>query len=118
MGEAESPPTGAIIEAAGLCKYFGTRPAVVDVSFAVGPGECFGLLGPNGAGKTTTIKMISCVATPSAGTLRVLGLPMASANHRTIKARLGIVQQEESLDPDLSGAPGTGAHGLRPGGRA
>ena len=94
--------TTTAIEAVGLWKYFGTRAAVVDVTLAVQPGECFGLLGPNGAGKTTTIKMITCTATPSSGTLRVFGLPVVASNHRVLKARLGIVQQEESLDPDLS----------------
>jgi lipooligosaccharide transport system ATP-binding protein len=59
-------------------------------------------LGPNGAGKTTIIKMVTCLVPPTSGTLRVLGLPMAPENHRAIKARLGVVQQEESLDPDLT----------------
>jgi lipooligosaccharide transport system ATP-binding protein len=92
----------AVVEAHGLCKSYGARPVVRDVSFAVVPGECLGLLGPNGAGKTTTIKMVTCFAPPSGGTLRVFGLPMTTANHCAIKSRLGIVQQEESLDPDLS----------------
>jgi lipooligosaccharide transport system ATP-binding protein len=94
-----APP---VIEARGLWKYFGGRAAVADVTLEVRPGECFGLLGPNGAGKTTTIKMITCLAAPSGGELTVLGLPMIPANHRRLKARLGIVQQDESLDPDLS----------------
>jgi lipooligosaccharide transport system ATP-binding protein len=94
--------TEPVIEAADLCKWFGDRAAVADVRFAVHPGGCFGFLGPNGAGKTTTIKMITCVATPSSGSLRVLGLPVVPSNHRRIKAQLGIVQQEDSLDPDLS----------------
>jgi lipooligosaccharide transport system ATP-binding protein len=92
----------SIIEAERLSKRFGTRVAVAGVSFAVRAGECFGFLGPNGAGKTTTIKMITCVATPSGGDLRVLGLPVTPANHREIKTQLGIVHQEDSLDPDLS----------------
>ena len=91
-----------VIEAERLSKRFGSRVAVAEVSFAVRRGECFGFLGPNGAGKTTTIKMITCVATPSGGTLRVLGLPVTAANHCEIKTRLGIVHQEDSLDPDLS----------------
>src|SRR5262245_1823825 len=93
------PPT---VEAYDLTKRYGTREAVAGVTFAVTPGECLGLLGPNGAGKTTTIKMVTCYAPPSGGTLSVLGFPMAPSHHRAIKARLGIVQQEESLDPDLS----------------
>jgi lipooligosaccharide transport system ATP-binding protein len=92
----------AVVEAAELTKQYGNRLAVNGVAFSVAPGECLGFLGPNGAGKTTTIKMVTCLVPPTSGTLRVLGLPMAPANHRAIKARLGVVQQEESLDPDLT----------------
>ena len=46
------------VEVSHLAKRFGQTEAVVDVSFAVAPGEIFGLLGPNGAGKTTTIRMM------------------------------------------------------------
>src|SRR2546425_11637357 len=91
-----------VVDARGLCKDYGTRRVVTDVSFALGRGECLGLLGPNGAGKTTTIRMVTCFTAPSAGTLAVLGLPAAPANHAAIKAGLGIVQQDESLHPDLS----------------
>src|SRR5204862_367228 len=75
---------------------------VTDVSFALARGECLGLLGPNGAGKTTTIRMVTCFTAPSAGTLAVLGLPTTPTNHAAIKGGLGVVQQDESLDPDLS----------------
>ncbi len=75
---------------------------MTDVSFGLARGECLGLLGPNGAGKTTTIRMVTCFTAPSAGTLAVLGLSTTPANHAAIKGGLGIVQQDESLDPDLS----------------
>ncbi|MFN8544989.1 MAG: ATP-binding cassette domain-containing protein [Candidatus Binatia bacterium] len=91
----------AIVEADGLVKRYGARAAVDGLSFAVAAGECVGLLGPNGAGKTTTIRMVTCYTMPTAGALRVLGLPVIPANHPPIKVRLGIVQQEDSLDPDL-----------------
>ena len=94
--------TSPVVEACGLAKSYGQRQAVVDVSFTLAKGECLGLLGPNGAGKTTTIRMVTCFAAPTTGTLTVTGLPMTLANHSRIKARLGIVQQEESLDPDLT----------------
>ena len=95
-----APP--AVAEARNLRKDYPTRRAVDDVSFTLVGGECLGLLGPNGAGKTTTIKMVTCFSPPTAGALRVFGLPVTVANHAAIKARLGIVQQEESLDPDLT----------------
>ena len=91
-----------VVEAVGLTKQYGSRLAVNAVAFAVAPGECLGFLGPNGAGKTTTIKMVTCLVPPTSGTLRVLGMPMAPEKHRSIKAQLGVVQQEESLDPDLT----------------
>jgi len=91
-----------IVEARGLSKAYGDRRVVSDVTFRVEAGECLGLLGPNGAGKTTTIRMVTCFTAPSAGTLVVLHMPVVPANHAAIKARLGIVQQEESLDPDLT----------------
>jgi len=92
----------AVVEAHDLTKRYGARLAVDRVRFAVESGECVGLLGPNGAGKTTTIKMVTGFSPPTSGTLTVLGRPMTPAHHAEIKARLGIVQQEESLDPDLS----------------
>jgi lipooligosaccharide transport system ATP-binding protein len=91
-----------VVIAEHLAKSYAARRAVDDVSFAVARGECLGLLGPNGAGKTTTIRMVTCYSPPGAGRLAVLGFAMESKNHAAIKARLGIVQQEESLDPDLS----------------
>jgi lipooligosaccharide transport system ATP-binding protein len=93
---------GLVVDARGLAKSYGARRVVDEVSFAVAAGECVGLLGPNGAGKTTTIKMVTCFLPRDAGSLSVVGLPMEPRHHRAIKRRLGIVHQEDSLDPDLS----------------
>ena len=90
-----------IIRARGLTKRFPGLTAVNGIDFSVEAGECFGLLGPNGAGKTSTIKMISCVSPLTAGELIVDGLDVTTSG-REIKARLGVVSQEENLDPDLS----------------
>ena len=94
--------SGPDVETRALWKRFGTRQAVADLSFRVAAGECVGLLGPNGAGKTTTIRMLTGFAVPSAGEVRVLGLPFGPATARRIKAQVGMVSQEDSLDPDLS----------------
>ncbi|MDR7456759.1 MAG: ABC transporter ATP-binding protein [Armatimonadota bacterium] len=99
-------PTGVpapvpVIRARGLEKRYGTLVAVDRVAFEVRPGECFGFLGPNGAGKTTTMKMIYCVLEPSAGELTVLGMDVRREARR-IKARLGVVTQDNTLDSALS----------------
>jgi lipooligosaccharide transport system ATP-binding protein len=90
-----------IIRARGLAKRFGELLAVAGIDFSVREGECFGLLGPNGAGKTSTIRMITCVSPVSAGELLVDGMDVRNRG-RQIKARLGVVPQEENLDPDLT----------------
>ncbi len=90
-----------VIEAKALRKSFGTFVAVDGISFHVLRGECFGMLGPNGAGKTSTIRMIYGFSPVTGGTLKVFGLPI-SQGWRSIKARIGVCQQENTLDPDLS----------------
>jgi lipooligosaccharide transport system ATP-binding protein len=90
-----------VIEAVGLTKTFNGLTAVGGISFAVEPGECFGILGPNGAGKTTTIRMLYGFSPMTGGSLQVLGLPLPE-RLREIKYRIGVCQQENSLDPDLS----------------
>ena len=96
-----SSPSAPLIEARGLLKSFGGRPVVAGIDFDVLPGECVGFLGPNGAGKTTTIHMIACFVRLDAGQLLVFGLEPARAA-RDIKRRLGVLAQEDSLDPDLT----------------
>lgn len=84
-----------------LVKKYGQFTAVDRVSFAVNQGETFGLLGPIGAGKSTIMRMIYCRIPLTSGTLQVTGLDVAT-NPREIKARVGVVPQENNLDPDLS----------------
>lgn len=90
-----------IIEAENLKKAFGDVMAVDGISFRVSKGECFGILGPNGAGKTSTIRMIYGYSPISNGRLSVFGLDV-SKGLRAIKARVGVCQQENNLDPDLT----------------
>ncbi|MGO9313089.1 MAG: ABC transporter ATP-binding protein [Syntrophobacteraceae bacterium] len=97
MAENES----YIIEAAGLRKKFNGHVAVDGISFHLAPGECVGLLGPNGAGKTSTIRMIYGFSPMTSGSLKVFGLEI-NFWWRQIKARIGVCQQENNLDPDLS----------------
>jgi lipooligosaccharide transport system ATP-binding protein len=90
-----------IVIARGLSKRFGAFEAVKGIDFHVGANECFGFLGPNGAGKTTTMRMISCSSPPTGGELSVLGMT-AWEEGRSIKARMGVVPQENNLDEEVT----------------
>ena len=89
------------VRARGLRKAYDGIVAIDGVDFDVEHGECFGFLGPNGAGKTTTMKMIYGLARVGEGSLEVLGLDVA-LRRREVKARLGVVPQEDNLDRDLT----------------
>ena len=91
----------SLIHARGLTKRFGAFTAVDGISFDVHPGEAFGFLGPNGAGKTSTMRMIACASPVTAGDLRVLAMSPRSHASR-IKARLGIVPQQDNLDTEIT----------------
>ena len=91
----------AVISAHALKRRFGSFEAVRGIDFDVPAGKCIGLLGPNGAGKTTTMRMIMGLAEPSEGTLNVFGIPVGKLS-RQDRARIGLVPQDDNLDPDLS----------------
>ena len=91
----------ALITARGLTKRFGEFVAVDHVDFDVAEGESFGFLGPNGAGKTSTMRMIGCVSPISDGHLRVIGMDPSSDGPK-IRARLGVVPQQDALDAELT----------------
>ncbi|MEJ2157277.1 MAG: ABC transporter ATP-binding protein [Desulfobacteraceae bacterium] len=90
-----------VIEARNVVKRFGEFTAVDGVSFTVESGEFFGLLGPNGAGKTSAIRMMYGFSPVTSGQMLIFGLDIHS-DWRTIRSRLGICQQENTLDPDLT----------------
>ncbi|HJU51951.1 MAG TPA: ABC transporter ATP-binding protein [Acidimicrobiia bacterium] len=90
-----------LVSATDLSKKFGEFQAVDGIDFQIAPGEAFGFLGPNGAGKTSTMKMIAATSPVTAGTLRVFGLDPATAG-AAIRARLGVVPQEDNLDTELT----------------
>ncbi len=90
----------AVIEASNLTKTYGDFTAVDGISFEVAPGESFGLLGPNGAGKSTTMRMIGGTSLRTSGSLRVLGLD-PEENGPLVRASLGVVPQQDSLDEEL-----------------
>ncbi|GAA1144972.1 ABC transporter ATP-binding protein [Nesterenkonia lutea] len=94
-------PVEHAIRATGLTKRYGDFTAVDGIDFTVNRGESFGLLGPNGAGKSTTMRMIAAVAARTGGTMSVAGLD-PEKNGPEVRARLGVIPQQDNLDEELS----------------
>ena len=91
----------ALVVARGLVKQFGQLTAVDGIDVEVRRGEAFGFLGPNGAGKSSTMRMIGCVSPRTGGDLRVLGMD-PDRDGPSIRARLGVVPQQDNLDTELT----------------
>ncbi len=91
-----------LIEVSRLTKRFEEVEAVSGISFDVKRGEVFGFLGPNGAGKTTTINMLTGLARPDSGTIRIAGLD-CSADPKAAQHLIGVVPDESNLYPELTG---------------
>ena len=96
-----------VVEAKGLTKTYPARGgappfrAVDGINFEFERGEVFGFLGPNGAGKSSTMRMLGATSPVSAGTLRVLGMDPAHDGPE-IRARIGVVPQDDCLDRELT----------------
>ena len=93
--------SGPLISARHLTKRFDGVDAVRGIDVEVQRGEVFGFLGPNGAGKSSTMRMIACVSPPSSGELRIFGLDPV-VDGPSIRARIGVVPQLDTLDTELS----------------
>ncbi len=112
------PSTPSLFRANDLHKRYGDTTVVNGVSFDIAPGECLGVIGPNGAGKTTTIRMCLGLAVPTQGSVGFCD-PAAPAprwwampqDALAIKARLGVVSQFDTLDPDFSCAENLRVYG-------
>src|SRR5262249_2112128 len=100
-GRVAGADGGAVVEAQGLTKRFGSFTAADHVSFRIRRGEIFGLLGPNGAGKSTTFKTLCARLTPTAGTAKVAGADLYRAGG-SARAKLGYMAQKFSLYGSLS----------------
>lgn len=92
-----------MIATEGLCRDYGRKTALIDLTMRVEPGEILGFLGPNGAGKSTTVKILTGLIQPSAGHALVAGFDITTRPLEA-KARLGYVPETgalyESLTPD------------------
>lgn len=90
-----------VVYARGLSKRYAGQTVVDAIELSIRPGECFGLLGPNGAGKTTTLRMLLGMTPPDDGELEVLGYSIPG-QARQMRQLMGVVPQQDSLDPDFS----------------
>ncbi|MCL5733284.1 MAG: ATP-binding cassette domain-containing protein [Patescibacteria group bacterium] len=101
----------SIIGVKNLTKKFKELVAVNGISFDVEKGEIFAFLGPNGAGKSTTIKMLTTLAKPTSGEIRIAGFdPVKDPNK--VRQMFGIVFQDPSLDDELTAWENMEFHGV------
>jgi ABC-2 type transport system ATP-binding protein len=100
----------SVIEVENLSKKYGDLEAVRDITFSVEEGEVFGFLGPNGAGKTTTINILCTLLRPTSGRARVNGFDVVRQPDR-VRASIGLVFQDPSLDARLSAQENMEFHG-------
>jgi ABC-2 type transport system ATP-binding protein len=84
------PPEPPAIQTRGLCKAFGEKLAVRDLTLTVERGEVFGFLGPNGAGKTTSVKMLLHLTAPSGGEGHLFGAPLSNPE---VRRRVGFLPE-------------------------
>ncbi|SHK09205.1 monosaccharide ABC transporter ATP-binding protein, CUT2 family [Pseudonocardia thermophila] len=94
-----SPTDPPAIEVDRVSKWFGPTRALDDVSFAVAKGQSRALLGRNGAGKSTLVSLITGIARPDTGELRIVGEPLHGQDDR-----IGCVYQRSSLIPAFTAA--------------
>lgn len=87
-----------VLEAKGLCKIYGARKVVEEVSLQLSRGEVVGLLGPNGAGKTTSFYMMVGLVFPTLGKISLGGHDITElALHERSRLGVGYLPQEASL---------------------
>jgi ABC-2 type transport system ATP-binding protein len=92
----------SLLEVNDLVKKYGAFTAVAGVTFALETGEIFGFLGPNGAGKTTTINLLTGLARPTSGSIRLSGVDCV-ANIKKAQHLMGIVPDESNLYDEMDG---------------
>ena len=99
VSEPESVPARLAVR--GMCLSYARRIVLDEVSFEVAPGQVFGILGPNGSGKTSLMRCLTGLQRADRGTVWLNGKAVALKD-RQLRAGLGVVFQEPSLDPHLS----------------
>ncbi len=94
-------PNDCVLQASGLVKRYGGKPALRGVDLQLSAGEFGALLGPNGAGKSTLMQLLTGLFVPDEGQIQVLGHDMSRSAPAAL-AGLGVVFQQMALDLDLS----------------
>jgi len=89
-----------MVEIKNLTKYYGSHPAVQDISFTVNDHEVLGFLGPNGAGKSTTMNMITGCLPSTSGTVLVDGYDI-SKDPMEVKRRIGYLPELPPVYPEM-----------------
>jgi len=90
-----------MIEVVDLTKKFGDFTAVDHISFSVDENDIFAFLGPNGAGKSTCIKIMTTVASPSSGQVKINGFDVTKEKNQ-VRESIGVIFQDSTLDEDLT----------------
>ena len=94
--------TAPLLEARGITRRFGHVQALDGVDFAVHPNEICALIGDNGAGKSTLVKILSGADKPTAGVLRVGGVPISLGSPAEAQGHgIATVYQDLALAPEL-----------------
>ncbi len=89
-----------MIEVKNLTRYYGSKPAIMDVTFDVEKGEVLGFLGPNAAGKTTTMRIITCYMPATSGTVKVAGFDVFE-DSLEVRKRIGYLPEHPPLYPEM-----------------
>jgi ABC-type multidrug transport system, ATPase component len=100
-----------MLEIIDLTKKYKSLTAVDALNLTIADGEFFGLLGPNGAGKTTTVRMISTLTPKTSGDI-VIGGESIDRNLISIKAKIGVVPQQNNLENEMSAWENLEVHGM------
>jgi ABC-2 type transport system ATP-binding protein len=90
-----------MIEVDKVTKYYGSHPAVHDLSFNIEAGECVGFLGLNGAGKTTTLRLLSCLLLPTSGRVSIKGFDAEEQPHE-IRKLIGFLPDRPPVYPEMT----------------
>jgi len=91
----------ALISISHVSKYYGSKPALKNLTLDVFPGQVIGYIGPNGAGKSTTVKILTGLIPDFEGEVRVAGIDLRT-HPLEVKKRIGYVPENAELYEVLS----------------